>query len=290
MNENDAADVGCLGFYADGDLECNGNPEATEKTDKDPCTKRKPCRLINSSARNVAESEGAQVDDIIKEAVKTEDGITELMTKAVALKKVAKAKTEKKPKKSKAKIEKKPGPTPSVDEKPAEEPAEESETESTEEPKPKGRQSGLLDLNHPCRLFAHEIFDGIARLLGVEIKPEAEVTTEGDLYVRDKTPMGGGGCNYLSLYSRREVGKDQGIVITYLKTRTGTLDVGVVCPDGEILRKAWTEIVPGTGAGVVQYTPEDGHFKGRLMGISADAADSVVEVVKALRDAGKVNL
>jgi len=173
----------------------------------------------------------------------------------------------------------------------ASEPATEPAGEETKKAAPKAKAepkpkviSGMLDPNNPSRLLAMTLAHKIAAAFSKTLMDKAAAQNDGDFYIIDKTPLGGGGSGYLTMYCHKTTGREQGLAILYIKPRTGNIDVGLPCPDTNIAQKA----VPFKTD--IKDTAFDGAFKARLMGVVEANTDGVVKAIQKLNTDGVIHV
>jgi DNA-directed RNA polymerase specialized sigma24 family protein len=286
-------DMGCLGWHDPAEAQCIGNPEAAEKVDKEACGDLADCKIVTA----VAQHEGVKPEVLFAPRKEKGRGMTMKQIKAFA-KKNDITYTEPEPAETKpvdppaedAKTDEAPATEPEAkaDETPAETPAEaKADDKSASEDKPTDKDKAKVSME--CRALVDDLTERLAKDHGKQLKTKPAADTEGALYVLDKTPMAGGGSNYMTLYSHREKGRDQGVVICYLKPRTKTLDIGVACTGADQLNKILKGIKGKHGL-KAKDTLSDGAFKGRILGVGTDGLDIVVAVVKSLVDSKQLEV
>ena len=290
-------DAPCLGTYLAGDIECDGDPEHEDSNKHNACGQQAECKQVAA----VAAAKGMEAVELLSK-----------MTKAEVLKeakKLGKGKPKKTPKKKgngkkakgakdtkteKAKDAKTEKAAPKKDESKDEPKPETTETTETAAPEktsdemPQKRYSPIADPDHPTRQLMTDVYMGLAGQMGITIHDHLRRTNAkpGEMYILDKTPVGGGGSSYVSLYVKTEGKRDNGVLLAFLKPRTETIDIEFACED-KAVKKTAKEV--GLNKKLEIKAIKDGVFKAKVTGITKDDVEHIIGTTAGLIKNKQIN-
>ena len=154
---------------------------------------------------------------------------------------------------------------------------EEEDEDEEEEPEP-------VDKFATLRPMVSSLQASLSKSTGVAVGDSQADVEDDEMFLQDKTPIAGGGSNYISIYHKTPRGRNRAIGSIRLKPRTGNIDFQVAAPLAKLTAAAKKSKLKGLTA--KEWL--DGAFKSAVMGVTKEHTKALAVTVALLLKNGTI--